>query len=62
MMQTSEAKQCCHCQEDIAEGQSHLVIAGADGTKQFIHSSCFTETTFDPDRFQLIAPDSDGGS
>ena len=58
--QTSQTKVCYHCDAAIGEGESHLVIAGADGTRQFIHSTCFTETTFDPDRFRLEVPDADG--
>ncbi len=49
-----EVRLCFHCNEPISEGDPHLVISSMDGSKQFVHSVCFTETTFDPDRFARI--------
>jgi hypothetical protein len=55
-----EAKLCLQCNEVIRDGDAHLVVSSPDGNKQFMHSACFTETTFDPDRFAHVeAPESD---
>ncbi len=51
---------CFECGKEIGEQEKYLVVTGSDGDKQVLHTSCFTMTTFDPERFANVEdPESD---
>ena len=51
---------CLECGQEIRDPEKFLLVSSADGKQQFVHTLCFTNTTFDPDRFATVhEPDSD---
>ncbi len=59
MVDRADERLCVDCEQAIQDGEKFLIVAGSDGRKQFVHTLCFTSTTFDPDRYQLLGdPDS----
>ncbi len=58
-MSEQPERECLECSGPIKDSEKFLVVAGKDGRKQFVHTVCFTNTTFDPDRYQpIIDPES----
>jgi hypothetical protein len=53
-----ETRECFECKRPIATGDPFLEVAGPGGRQQFVHTLCFNDTTFDPDRYDRI-PDPD---
>ena len=53
---------CLECGQPIGDAEKFLLVSSADGKQQFVHTICFTNTTFDPDRFGTVTePESEGG-
>lgn len=46
-------ERCWHCGQPIREEDHVLHVSTADGHQLALHAECFTETTFDPDVFQV---------
>lgn len=55
-----EARVCEVCSRPIVEADRFLTVARKDGVKQFVHTACFTDATFDPDRFDGEVTGDDG--
>lgn len=55
-------RSCLECGQEILDAEKYLLVSSGDGKQQFVHTICFTNTTFDPDRFANVRePDSDQG-
>jgi hypothetical protein len=59
MAEGSTKRECIDCGKEIGDSEKFLVVGDKDGRKQFVHTLCFTNTTFDPERYQQVSdPDS----
>jgi hypothetical protein len=51
---------CLECGQEIGEAEKYLVVSSAEGKQHFVHTTCFTNTTFDPDRFHTVTDPESG--
>ena len=45
---------CLECGGPIRKSDKYLLLSTADGKRHALHTVCFTNTTFDPDRFSSV--------
>lgn len=48
---------CFECGKPLADSDQFLVVSGPEGRQQCVHTLCFNEQTFDPDRYKMADPD-----
>jgi hypothetical protein len=58
MPRPAQERVCFECKKPLADSDQFLVVNGPEGRQQCVHTLCFNDTTFDPDRYQQI-PDPD---
>ena len=60
MSKGADLLRCMECGREIADTERYLVVAGADGVQKHVHTACFNDTTFDPERYPHVTdPESD---
>jgi hypothetical protein len=60
MSESAAPPKCIECNQDIGPNEKYLVVSSGDGKQQYVHTTCFTATTFDPDRFQNVTDPESG--
>jgi hypothetical protein len=50
-------KICFECGKPLADSDQYLVVHGPEGRQQCVHTLCFNEQTFDPDRYKMTDPE-----
>lgn len=50
-------KICFECGKPLSEKDQYLVVNGPEGRQQCVHTLCFNDTTFDPDKYEMTDPD-----
>lgn len=52
-----EEKVCFECGKTLTDKDQYLVVNGPEGRQQCVHTLCFNDTTFDPDKYTMSDPD-----
>jgi hypothetical protein len=62
MADEDPGRRCLECGQPVLDSEKFLIVSSADGKQQVLHTICFTNTTFDPDRFVVVTePESERG-
>jgi len=62
MSDHSAPRKCLECDQEITDTEKFLLVSSADGKQHYVHTTCFTNTTFDPDRFGTVTDPESGRS
>lgn len=60
MTEPAAPQTCIECNQPIGTGEKFLVVQSGDGKQQYVHTTCFTNTTFDPERFHTVTDPESG--